>query len=130
MLTSPARKPSLHMLFSNATSAIAIIRSRRQHIRPTSDQLLNMPPLHEILTLRGISGRIEQIQHRSARYVTNTYDRRASVTALLSKLEWLSLQERCRQSRLTMLFRIRFDLVDIKWKHHLTESTSSTRGHS
>ena len=80
-------------------------------------------------SLRNIR-KIEQIQRSSARYVTNTYDRRASITALLSKLEWPSLQERCRQSRLTMLFRIRFNLVDIKWKHHLTESTSSTRGHS
>ena len=74
--------------------------------------------------------KIEQIQRSSERYVTNNYDRRSSVTALLSKLEWSSLQERRRQSRLIMLFRIRFDLVDINWRHHLTESTSSTRGHS
>ena len=36
--------------------------------------------------------KIEQIQRSSARYVTNNYDRRSSVTALLSKLEWPSLQ--------------------------------------
>ena len=129
-LISPARKLTLPVLFSNATSAIAVTRSRKQRIKPTSDQLLNMPPLHGILTPKEIIRKIEQIQRSSARYVTNNYDRRSSVTALLSKLEWPSLQERQRQSRLTMLFRIRFNLVDINWRHHLTESTSSTRGHS
>ena len=74
--------------------------------------------------------KIEQIQRSSARYVTNTYDRRSSITALLSELQWPSLQERRRQSRLAMLFRIRFNLVDINWKYHLSESTSTTRGHT
>ena len=74
--------------------------------------------------------KIEQIQRSSARYVTNTYDRRSSITALLSELQWPSLQERRRQSRLAMLFRIRFNLVDINWKDHLSESTSATRGHT
>ena len=42
--------------------------------------------------------KIEQIQRRSARYVTNTYDRRSRVTSLLSELQWPSLQERRPQS--------------------------------
>ena len=73
--------------------------------------------------------KIEQIQRSSAMYVTNTYDRRSSVTSLLTELQWPSLQERRRQSRLAMLFRIRFNMVDINWKDHLPESTSTTRGH-
>ena len=75
--------------------------------------------------------KLEQVQRSSARYVTSTYmyDRRSSVTALLKDLQWPTLQSRRCQSRLAMLYRIRWDLVDIKWKQHLTESTSITRGH-
>ena len=130
MLTSPARKLTLPVLFSNATSAIAVTRSRRQRIKTYVRPIAEYASIAwDPNTQRNIR-KIEQIQRSSARYVTNNYDRRSSVTALLSKLEWPSLQERRRQSRLTMRFRIRFDLVDIIWRHHLTESTSSTRGHS
>ena len=73
---------------------------------------------------------VEQVQRNSARYVMGNYDRRSSVTALLSKLQWPTLQSRRQQYRLAMLFRMRFDLVDIDWKEHLTSLTSITRGHA
>ena len=37
---------------------------------------------------------------------------------ILSELQCPSLQERRRQSRLAMLFRIHFNLVDINWNDH------------
>ena len=73
--------------------------------------------------------KIEMVQRRSARYVTGDYNRTSSVTAMLGKLQWQSLGSTHLQFRLVMLYLIRYDLVDIDWQQHLTESTSSTRGH-
>ncbi len=74
--------------------------------------------------------KIEQVQRSSARFVTSIFDRHASVTSMLRDLQWPSLQSRRQQSRLSMLYRIRYNLVDINWRQYLTESTSSTRGHN
>ena len=73
--------------------------------------------------------KIEMVQRRSARYVSGDYNQSSSVATMLSKLQWPSLASRRLQSRLVMLYRIRFDLVDIDWQQYLCESTSSTRGH-
>ena len=48
---------------------------------------------------------------------------------MLKELEWPSLESRRDHIRLAMLYRIRLNLVDIDWKNHLKEHTSSTRGH-
>ena len=74
--------------------------------------------------------KLEQIQRSSARFVTKDYDRISSVSAMLQALNWTSLQDRRMFSRLHMLYKIRFGLVDIPWEQHLTPLSSSTRGHS
>ena len=78
---------------------------------------------------QNIFNKIEMVQRRSARYVTGDYNRTSSVSAMLGQLQRQSLASRRLQNRLVMLYRIRYDLVDIDWQQHLTESTSSTRGH-
>ena len=74
--------------------------------------------------------KVEQVQRNSARYATGNYSPKASVSAMLNDLEWPTLQSRSQQIRLAMLYRIRFDLVDIKWDDHLIPSRTVTRGHS
>ena len=74
--------------------------------------------------------KVEQTQRSSARFVLGNYDRRASVTSMLNKLQWPSLESRRQQNRLTMLYRIRFNLVDINWTSYLAASSSNTRGHN
>ena len=70
--------------------------------------------------------RLEQVQRSCARYVTSDFKRESSVTAMIQ-----NLQSRRLLSRLHMMYRIRNDLVDINWKQHLTQaSTTTTRGHS
>ena len=66
----------------------------------------------------------------SARFVLGNYDRRASVTSMLNKLQWPSLESRRQQNRLAMLYRIRFNLVDINWTSYLAASSSNTSGHN
>ena len=73
--------------------------------------------------------KIEMVQRRSARYVLGDYQQTSSVAAMLTQLQWPSLACRRTQSRLVMMYRIRFDLVDIDWRQHLRQATSFTRGH-
>lgn len=73
--------------------------------------------------------RLEQVQRSCARYVTRNYDRESSVTAMLQHLQWQPLQVRRQQSRLMMMYRFRYDLVDIPWYQYLSEAASITRGH-
>ena len=73
--------------------------------------------------------KVEQVQRNCARYVTSNYSRQSSLTTMLRELEWPSLESRRDHICLAMLYRIRLNLVDIDWKNHLKEHTSSTRGH-
>ena len=98
----------------------------KTYIRPTIEYAAVAWDPH---TQRNIK-KVEQVQRNSARYVMGNYDRRSSVSAMLNELQWPTLQSRRRHSRLAMLFRIRFNLVDIDWKDHLIPLTSTTRGHA
>ena len=73
--------------------------------------------------------KIEMVQRRCARYVTGDFNQTSSVTAMLENLNWPLLLTRRLHSSLAMLYRIRFNLVDVTWQSFLTELTSITRGH-
>ena len=47
--------------------------------------------------------KLEIIQRRSARYVTNRYHNTSSVEIMLQKLQWPTLEERREKARLTLL---------------------------
>ncbi len=49
--------------------------------------------------------RLDMVQRRAARYVTNRYHNTSSVTDMINQLEWPSLQERRQHSRLLMLYK-------------------------
>ena len=57
--------------------------------------------------------RLEDVQRRAARFVCNNYHRTASVTDMLNHLNWSSLEHRRMTSRLSMLFRIRKNMVQL-----------------
>ena len=56
---------------------------------------------------------IEAIQRRAARFVNNNYDYRASVTDMINNLNWESLEIRRQKARLSMLYKIQNNLVEI-----------------
>ena len=56
---------------------------------------------------------LEAIQRRAARYVCSNYDYRASVTEMLQRLQWESLEYRRQRNRLIMLFKIHHSLIAI-----------------
>ncbi len=77
--------------------------------------------------------KIEMVQRRAARYVTNRYRNTSSVTNMMEHLNWETLECRRTKHQLTMLFKIIHGLVDITADDYLTpaHSTRSTRsGHT
>ena len=76
------------------------------------------------------TNKIKMVQRRCARYVTGNFDRTSSVASLLNCLRWPTLEERRRQYRLAVMYRILHNQVDIRWQSFLTKTSSCTRGHS
>ena len=52
--------------------------------------------------------KLEMMQRRSARYVTNRYHYTvtSSVETMLQKLQWPTLEERRKKARLTLLYKV------------------------
>ena len=57
--------------------------------------------------------KIEMIQRRAARYVSNRFRNTSSVSSMLDALQWEPLESRRTKIQLTLLFKIINDLVDI-----------------
>ena len=71
--------------------------------------------------------KVEMVQRRAARYVTSRYRNTSSVTDMLEEREWESLESRRVKARVTMLYNIIQDLIDIPASKYLTPATSRTR---
>jgi hypothetical protein len=73
---------------------------------------------------------LENVQRRAARFVINDYTNRTPgcVTSMLTSLEWQTLEQRRRISRLVMMYKIQHQLVDIDRDLHLRPGDSRTRG--
>ena len=73
--------------------------------------------------------KIESIQRRAARFVLSDFSTYSSVTAMLSRLKWSTLHHRRHILKLTMLFKILHNLVELCLPNYITFNTSTTRGH-
>ena len=62
--------------------------------------------------------KIEMVQRRAARYVTNRYHNTSSVTSMLDHLEWETLESRWAKNQLVMFFKV-CD-CGISWSYSLT----------
>ena len=71
--------------------------------------------------------KIEMIQRRAARYVTNRYHNTSSVTEMLDDLGWETLKTRRVKAQLTMFYKIDNNLVDININDFATLSRIATR---
>ena len=72
--------------------------------------------------------KLEGVQRRAARFVTNNHNPTDSVTAMLDELGWDSLQIRRQRAKLTMTFRISHFLIAIS-QSSLQHLGAATRGH-
>ena len=91
------------------------------------------PVSHSLIRIRIVTDtandKIEMVQRRAARFVTNDYGRTSSVTEMIANLGWDTLQKCRNLARLSMMYRIVHELVDIPAEPYLTPSTSMARGH-
>ena len=78
-------------------------------------------------TLRSL---LEMVQSKVACFVFNSFARNSSVTALLKKLNWTTLENRRNHTKMTMFYKIINVIVSIDFSHHLQSSSSTTRSHS
>ena len=68
------------------------------------------------------------VQHRYARFVTGHFHYTSSVSAMLTQLQWPTLQERRAQFKMVMMYRITHHQVDTL-QPHLIPNEMSLRGH-
>ena len=70
---------------------------------------------------------LEKVQRSAARFVVNDYRRTSSVTAMIAKLGWQSLEWRRLQQQLLMLYKIKHSLVQIHLPPTLLAPQARTR---
>ena len=71
--------------------------------------------------------KLEMVQRKSARMIFSDYRRTSSVSPMIQQLQWPTLRERRAQAKVTMMYRITHQLVDVPLTY-LTPITS-LRGH-
>ena len=78
---------------------------------------------------QGLTTMIEKVQRRAARFVFNDYSYNSSVTDMLSKLQWDSLELRRKKSRLHMFYKSISGLVAFPICEYIVPSeVLTTRG--
>ena len=68
--------------------------------------------------------RLEMVQHRAARFVSNTPHKfsaqQTSITKVVKRLGWPQLTERRRFSRLQLMYKVTNNLVEVPLRYHPT----------
>ena len=71
--------------------------------------------------------RVEMVQHRVTRYVCNRYNNRSSVSDMLMELQWPSMQERRKNARLIMMYRLANGLTRVNVENRLVTPNRLSR---
>ena len=74
--------------------------------------------------------RLEMVQRRAARYVLRRYHNTSSVSDMLDHLQWPTLAQRRCCYRLTLLYKITYNLVAVPSSQYITPHQTSTRSNS
>ena len=70
---------------------------------------------------------LEATQRRAARYACHNFHQTASVTEMITKLKWQTLENRRKFQKLTMFYKIINSIVAINILNHASKSTRPTR---
>ena len=73
--------------------------------------------------------KLELVQRRAARFAMNDYHPTSSVTDMINKLKWNSLNHRRDTIRLQMMYKIIHRIVDLNLPDYITFNCKITRGH-
>ena len=79
-----------------------------------------------------LKDKLESVQRKAARFVFNDFSRHTSVSNLIGRLSWPSLEHRRNQAKQVMVFKSKNDLVSIPFEPPYFSSATNfrTRGHS
>ena len=72
---------------------------------------------------------LERVQRKAARFCLQNFNKTASVTHMLSDLNWDTLETRRKKNRLTLMYKLSHNLVDINTEEHLIPN-SEKRTHN
>ena len=74
---------------------------------------------------------LERIQRQAARFCTNNYSREpGSVTKPLQELGWETLQTRRKSKRITTLYKMEHNIIDIPLDQYIKHNTRCSRKHN
>ena len=71
--------------------------------------------------------KIEMVQRRAARWAFGNFDNRASVTDMLSKLGWRTLEQIRTDARLCLFYKIVYGLVAVPLPNYVQNNNSISR---
>ena len=72
--------------------------------------------------------KLESVQRRAARFVMHDYYQTSSVSNMLLRLNWNTMETHFKHLRLQMLHRIIHSSVDVSLPSYITHRTRHTRG--
>ena len=73
---------------------------------------------------------LERIQRQAARFCTHNYSREpGTVTQLFKDLQWDTLQTRRKIKRLSIIYKMEHNLIDIPLDHYIQHNTRTSRKH-
>ena len=74
---------------------------------------------------------LERIQRQAARFCKNNYSREpGSVTKLIQELGWETLQARRKHKRITTLYQMEHNIIDIPLDQYIIHNTRCSRKHN
>ena len=121
---------------SNASKILGFVRRNLSRcdnkVKAAAYKALVLPKLEYASTVwdphqTGLIDKLEMVQRRAARFVCNDYHRTTSVTELLRSLKWPSLQQRRKDSRLTLFYKARHDEAAVDIPEYVQEAPRSVR---
>ena len=130
--------PHINIMTKKANNTTAFLKrniaSCPKNIRELSYKSLVRPQVEYASTVWDNSNKthqaaVEGVQRRAARFIMGNYRRESSVTSMLKQLQLESLQARRQKARVTMMFRVVNNLIDIS-SAPLQPTGATTRGHT
>ena len=134
-------EPHIDHICSKANRTLGFLQRNLQHcpthLRELAYKQFVLPVLEYCSTIwdphhQKYISKLEMVQHRAARFVLGRPWRRHqrdSITTMLSTLKWPVLYERRRWARLTLLYKLLHNLLQIPERYLPSLSTSRTRCH-
>ena len=71
--------------------------------------------------------KLKRVQNQAARFCTNNYNRDSSVTKMKTDFQWMSLEDRRKMSRLSIIYKMTNKLVDVPTDKYLIPAQKRTR---